>query len=329
MHLRLFAANLIREGVTVAIRFRLETRDGRAGQRIRRRAQRLGARLRIHLAAAFRHHAMKPAIEVGIPFGGMIVIAQFRRGVTVDFIQSGRRCAIRFRQPVNGITIQRKRHGIVGAHILLQVQRRNVIMIIIRPSRVPAIVVQFAGEIGVRNAVVFDGIKNRHPVHGNGDGSAKKMRLGRNGLRRHLRLQRQPPRIIALIGLRQRDLLLPGGDTHHQRMRRHAIGLNVKELIVPMGLHLGRKGLKQRGHGRRVIGGARRGIAEIYQDIRRRLSAAIVIRPGRIAREIMRFHRQCMAQPYQQKQPAQQTNRRHFKIPFHTATLSERRLTGH
>ena len=329
MHLRLFAANLIREGVTVAVRFRLETRDGRAGQRIRRRAQRLGARLRIHLAATFRHHAMKPAIEIGIPLAGMIVVAQFRRGVAVEFIQSGGGRTIGFRQPINRITIQRERHGIVGAHILLQVQRRNVIMIIIRPSRVPAIVVQFAGEKGVGNAIVLDRIKNRHPVHGNGDGSAKKVRLGRNGPRRHLRLQRQPPRIIALIGLRQRHLLLPRRNAHHQRMRRHAVGLNVKELIVPMGLHLGCKRLKQRGHGRRVIGGARRGIAEIHQDVRRRPGAVIVVCPGGIAREIMRFHRQCMAQPYPQKQPAQQTNRRHFKIPFHTATLSERRLTGH
>ena len=169
------------------------------------------------------------------------MIAELRVFVPVAFIQLADRRAVRLRETVDGITIHGESDGLIFAHHALQVQRSDVIMIIIGAAAMPAPLVQFADLIGDFAAIVLR-VENRNAVHADGDGSAQKVIFDNRRCFCRDRFQWQTPGVVAGVRLRQRHLLLPGGDAHHHVVVRDSVRLDVKKVLVPFHIHLGCKG---------------------------------------------------------------------------------------
>ena len=177
----------------------------------------------------------------------MIMVADARRLVAVALVQIRHRRAIRLREAVNGITIERIRHRHAFADLSLEMQRRDVVVVIICSSAMPTPLIQLANLLSHLTTIVL-GIEDRHAIHRQSNGSAQKAALDhRRFLCRH-RLERNLPGIVVEILLRQRHLLLPGRDADHHVMIGQAIRTHVKKLAIrpQIELHEGQEGLRRR-----------------------------------------------------------------------------------
>ena len=145
IHLPRLAADLIRQRVLIGRGLR-EAGDLRAAQRLGGGARPLRARLRIYLAVALDDFAVKTAVEIRIRFRRVIVIAERGRGVAVEGVELAGGRAAGFGQAVNRIAIQREGHGLIRANERLQMQRGDVVMVIVRAPGVTAEFIQFACE---------------------------------------------------------------------------------------------------------------------------------------------------------------------------------------
>ena len=192
---------------------------------------------------------MKRALHIRTLHRSVVVITHLRVLMTVAFVQLANRRAIGLGEAVDWITIERIRDGHSLADHALQMQRSDVVVVIIRTTAVTTPLVELADLIRNLAAIVLR-IEDRNAIHADGDRAAQEVVL--HDLRRLCddRLQRQPPRIVAKVWLRQRHLLLPGRDAHHHVMRGQAVRFDVKEVVVPLHIHHRREGHKGRGHGR-------------------------------------------------------------------------------
>ena len=100
----------------------------------------------------------------------MIVVAYLLILVSMALVQFTNWRAVRLRKAIDRITVQRigDRHPL--AHHLLQMQWRNVVVIIIRASTVTAPLIQLADLIGDLAAIVLR-IEDRDAIHTERDGA--------------------------------------------------------------------------------------------------------------------------------------------------------------
>ena len=158
----------------------------------------------------------------------------FTAGVPVEGVQPGGCGAIRLGETKNGIPVESPGYRGRGTQFLLQVQWRGVVMVIVGAATVAAKFVEFAGEKRVGMAVVFDRIKDGHPVRRDRNGAAEEVILRREWRGGGAREKRKAPRVVTCVWLRQRSLLLPGGDAHHHAVIRHTVRFHVEvRRIVP------------------------------------------------------------------------------------------------
>ena len=115
-------------------------------------------------------------------------------------------------------------------------QRCGVVVIIICAPTVSAPLVELADLLRHFAPVVLR-VENRDPVRREGNRPAQEASLDRNRRRRHDRAQRNPPRVLSSVGLRQRHLLLPCGDAGHHPVRREPVRFDQQKLLVPPHLH--------------------------------------------------------------------------------------------
>ena len=108
-------------------------------------------------------------------------------------------------------------------------------MIVVGSTTVPAELVEFTHEIGVLTAIV-ERIEDWDAVGRDGDRSTQKVPFCRLRFLRRNRMQRDLPRVLAEVFLRQRHLLLPSGDADHQPVIGNAVRFDIEEAVVPLGL---------------------------------------------------------------------------------------------
>ena len=185
------------------------------------------------------------------------------------------RAAIGLGVAIDRIAVQPPGEGLIGAGDALQMQRRDVVMVIIRQPAVPAILIQLADGVGIL-APVIARIENGHAVHRQRHRAAleiiRSQRDRRQGRHRH---ERELPdvhltiteRAGIAVGIgrhlevrsRQRNLLLPAGDTDHQVRHQRAIGQAIRFLVkisaVPVKPHLGAERREGGRHQRAIAGG--------------------------------------------------------------------------
>ena len=125
-------------------------------------------------------------------------------------------------------------------------QRRDVVVIIIRASAMAAPLVQFADFIADLAAIVLR-IEDRDAIHGQSDRATQEAAFDHRRFLRHDRLQWDAPRVVIEIRLRQRHLLLPRGDAHHHVVIRQAVRAHIKKLAIRPQIELreGQEGLRR------------------------------------------------------------------------------------
>ena len=166
----------------------------------------------------------------------MIVIAQQRRAVTAESIQPNRHRPIRLRQPENRVPIERVSNRPILPQDRLQMQRRRMVMVVVRPPTMPTPLIQFP-YLRRNLPTIILRIENRNSIRRQGNRPAKEPILDRGGLFRWHRDQRNLPGISTSILLRKRHLLLPCRDTHHHLVRRQPVALDKKKARVPAQSH--------------------------------------------------------------------------------------------
>ncbi len=204
-------------------------------------ADRVGAGLRLHLSAALGDLSVKPAVDVGVVARGVVVVTQAGGLVAVEVVEMRGRGAIRLRESQDGVAIQGHGDGLPLAYQGLQVRRRNVVVVVIRPAAVAAKLIQLARQEGVGAPVVLDGIEDGDAVGGDGDGAAKEVFLGGDRQLGGDGEDGDGPAVRARVALWQRHLLLPRRDPHHQPVGRQAVGLHPEVPGIPTGGNLGAK----------------------------------------------------------------------------------------
>ncbi|GEM_PF-4545308 len=121
-----------------------------------------------------------------------------------------------------------------------------MVVVVVSSTTVATPLIQFSGQECVRSAIVLDRVEDRHTVGGQSDRTTKEMRLRRHRILCRNRIQRNTPRIVASVRLRQRDLLLPCRDAGHHGMVRHAVGFNEQVVTVKTDLDFIFERIKQR-----------------------------------------------------------------------------------
>ena len=86
-----------------------------------------------------------------------------------------------------------------------------MVVVVVRPPRVPTEVVEFAEEKRVVTAVV-ERVEDRHAVDGQGDRATVELGLRGDGMLREHGPRGDPPRVASAVGLGRGHLLLPRRD---------------------------------------------------------------------------------------------------------------------
>ena len=210
----------------------LEARDLRSTQRRQRLAHPLSPGLGIDLTLDLDHFAVESADHIGIAVGRMIMITRSIVIVTVALVQTLRSRSVRFLQTEDGISVERVGERLALACLLFEMERDNVVMIVIRPTAVTAPLVELADLLRDLASIILR-IENGNAVHSDGDGPTQETPLDHRGFGGWNGFQGQAPRVRTDISLWQRHLLLPVGDADHHGVIRHAIPLDVKVILVP------------------------------------------------------------------------------------------------
>ena len=105
-------------------------------------------------------------------------------------------------------------------------------MVIICASAVTAKFVQFPSQQRIGPSVILDRIEDGDSIGSQSNCTTKEMGLGRQRVLRDDRFERNSPSIVAKVGLRQRHLLLPSGNSYHHSMIRHRIRLDIEKSTV-------------------------------------------------------------------------------------------------
>ena len=95
-------------------------------------------RLRIDLVVAHGHDAAQAAVDVRIGLRGVVVILIRRVGVAVELIERSGGLAVGLVEAIERIAVERVADGLRRADLLLDVQRRGVIVVIVGLSAMPA-----------------------------------------------------------------------------------------------------------------------------------------------------------------------------------------------
>ena len=137
-------------------------------------------------------------------------------------------------------------------------QRRGVVVVIVRAPAVPAPLVEFADLRGDLAAIVLR-VEDRDAIGRERDGAAQEAVLDRDHFLRRHRRERDLPRIRARVVLRQRHLLLPRGDADHHVVRGQPVAFDEKKTLIPAHIHSRRERRERRRLLRLAGGGSRRG----------------------------------------------------------------------
>ena len=196
----------------------------------------------IDLAAAFDDFAVKTADQVGVSPGRVVVVMAVLVLVAVHPIQFANGGTVRLSETENRVAVERESDRVAGADRLLQVDRCDVIVVVVGAPAVATPLVQFARDDGVGAAVVLDGVENGYAVRGEGDGPAEEVFFGGHRVASLDRMQRNLPGVGSCVGLGNRNLLLPGGDANHHLVVGNGIGFHIEESGVRAGFDLGSEG---------------------------------------------------------------------------------------
>ena len=105
-------------------------------------------------------------------------------------------------------------------------------MVIVRSTTVTSEIIELTSQQCIRLSVVLNGIEDRHTVNSNRDGTSKEVVLCRHGFFGRNGIQRNAPRIFAVVLLWQWDLLLPCRDPDHHFVIRNTVGFHVEKVVV-------------------------------------------------------------------------------------------------
>ena len=188
-------------------------------------------RLWIDLAVALENLSVKPSIDIRVLLGRMVVVITVLVFVPIHPIEWLIVAIVLITK--NRIAIERISDRLALAHHRLEVDRCDVVVIVVGSSAVPAPLVQLSCDEGISPPVVLDRIEDRYPVDRQSDRAAKEVILGRHRLFRRLRMQWNTPRVASCVSLRQGDLLLPSGDADHHGMIGNPIGFHIEKVVVP------------------------------------------------------------------------------------------------
>ena len=103
--------------------------------------------MRVNLAAALSHFAEEAAVEVRVFFRRVIVIAAAFVLVAVEGVEANNRRAVRFFVTVDRVAVERIRNRKPLADDLLQMDRRDVIVVVVGSTAVATELVEFTNEI--------------------------------------------------------------------------------------------------------------------------------------------------------------------------------------
>ena len=187
--------------------------------------------LRIDLAVALENLSIKPSIDIRVLLGRVVVIDAVLVFVPIHPIEWLIVAIVLI--TINRIAIERISDRLALAHHRLEVDRCDVIVIVVGSSAVPTPLVQLSCEKRIGAPVVLDRIEDRYSIDRQSDRATKKVILGRHRLFRRLRMQRNTPRVASCVSLRQGDLLLPSRDADHHGMIGNPIGFHIEEVVVP------------------------------------------------------------------------------------------------
>ena len=153
-------------------------------------------------------------------------------------------------QTVDGEAVECVGDGLALANDGPDRQRRGVIVVIVGAPAVAAELVELANGEAV-DAAIVERVEDRNSVGRKRNGAAHERVLARDRLVGELGLQRNLPRIRALVLLRKRNLLLPRGDADHhgglERLVRKPIALDIEPTLIGARLHKRREGVEDRG----------------------------------------------------------------------------------
>jgi len=211
--------------------------DGRSSEGTGVGTDASGSGLGGNLAVAIFYFAMEAAVEVGVGFGGVVMVVAFGAVVAVEDVEFTGGGAVGFGVAVDGIPVERIGYRVSNAEDFLKVKRSDVVVVVVAASGMAAPIVEFAGEQGVGFTVVFNGIEDGDAVGGEGDGAAEEVVLGGKGIFSDDRMKGDAPGVISIVGLRKRDLLLPSGNTDHHGVIGDAVGFDVEEIVVESSLN--------------------------------------------------------------------------------------------
>ena len=155
--------------------------------------------------------------------------------VAVERIETNDLRTVRFFVAVDRIAVERVSDRQSLADRLLQMDRSDVIVVVVGSTAVATELIEFTHEIGVLTAIV-ERIEDRNAVRRDGDGSAQEVALRRLRSLGWHRMQRDLPGVLADVLLRQRHLLLPRGDADHHSVIGDPVRFDVEVAVVPMGL---------------------------------------------------------------------------------------------
>lgn len=171
---------------------------------------------------------------------------------------------------VDRVAIERHGDGLALAERLLEEDRSVVVMVVVALAAVATEVVELAELLGVVAAVV-QRVEDRDAVGRERDGAAHEVRLGGHRFLGGHGVERNPPGLIARVGLRDRHLLLPGLDAGHERVVGQALGFDVEVFLVPAHADLrGERLERRRQRRRRAVGRAGRQRREVEVELGRR-----------------------------------------------------------
>ena len=163
--------------------------------------------------------------------------------VPIKAVESSGLAAVDLKQPINGIAIEGIGDGLVSADECLQVERSDVVVVVVGFAGVTTPLVEFARQKGIVAAIV-EGIENWYAVDCQRNGAAIQGRAGRDGIDGRRGIQRDLPCFAAIVGLCQRYLPLPAGNAHHHVVTWQAARFYIQIGGVTAGTHQIREILK-------------------------------------------------------------------------------------
>ena len=182
---------------------------------------------------------------------------------------------VRLGVAVDRISIESPSDRLVDAGDRLQMDRGDVVVVVVGEPAVTAVEVEFADLVGEATAVVAR-VENRDAVDADGDGAALEVALrDRDGIGGRGGDKRQAPDVGAAVADRARVLLRVGGEGKvgrgqgnlllprrdadhgcwHQGRTGHIVGLHVEGRGVIVEPHARSKGPERSSHHRAVAGG--------------------------------------------------------------------------